>query len=639
MTESSSSTPSADNELDQIRALLNNHKDEAIVRCERLIQRARAERDTDTQLAAAELYGLVKNFEGRNLLFEALQLAQAVHAFAAEARLSEQIARSYYTTGDYRLALQYWTRCVELSDEQGGEVQTWIFGKVGLGQVHDALGNHAQAVNQHRAALSRMTELDDPYLDAKIRINLAVNLAPLGATLEAKVLLSEALTLCLEHYLLDYAAEARYRLGEIELNDGDLANAAVDLAEARSLAQQINYVWAEVGIVTLQAEVQARQQQAAAALVTVNEGIALAERSDYQHHLQKLHAAAARYAEMIGDVALAYRHLQAHVRYQGALGKATQPVTQAADGLLPSASRRLAELASNPELEQSQPDAARSTILGEAVSILTVAAASVWRLDDGGDTLRCVDAHGTSRPVRECTWTRARFPALFAWLDHPTPLVAHDAIHHRHTWELAAEELRLRGIKSLLAWPIRAGGRVRAILLVEHCGSQRNWTPDDCLFGGLLADLMNRVQVNAERQSLEAALANLQTELQSANRLLAEHAKATPPSTPTSATASAAMRAALGHLARADEMLQGGQHLAALAQSVETPLATAQSATASLVRQLHAVDIELELGQQRTIVLRDVLVSCRRTSQMVQHQLDRIENALHEFRQEARPVR
>ncbi|WP_148717377.1 tetratricopeptide repeat protein [Chitinolyticbacter meiyuanensis] len=592
-------------ELEAIRQRINNHKDDAIERCERLIRSARAAHDTATQLAATELYGLVKNYEGRNLLFEALQLAEATQAFAAEARLAEQIARSYYTTGEYRLATQYWTRCVELSEQPGGEAKSWIYGKVGLGQVYDALGNHAQAVAHHRAALSRMGEEHDHYLAAKIRINLAVNLVQLGDRIEARVLLSEALVVCLEHYLLDYAAEARFRLGEISLAEGDLAQASSDLIEARQLAQTVAYRWVEVNAIALQAEVNIRLGNPQRALAIANEGIALAEESDYQHLLQRLHGAAARYAEAGGDVVLAYSHLQQHVRYQGQMGRAAQPAVQG-DALRPSASRRLAALAANPQLDAPDLDAARRLVLEEAIPILGISAASAWVLDEEAGLLRCVAATGPAAPEVLPAWSRQAYPAWFDWLQQAAPLVAHDALHHRHAWEVTGAELKQRGIASLMAWSLRVGGRIRGVLLVEHRGNQRNWTPDDALLGGMLADLMVRVLVQHERRSLALAFTELTAALDQANALLADAS----PDLPSIAL----------QLARVHELIQIRQHLVGLADHLAAPLAGAQADAALLAGRLQRWPGDEGVAESQA------------DSQRLLVRLEQIAHALAEFR-------
>ncbi|HSC79849.1 MAG TPA: GAF domain-containing protein [Chitinolyticbacter sp.] len=597
-------------ELDVIRLRINNHKEDAIERCERLIRSARAAHDTATQLAATELYGLVKNYEGRNLLFEAMQLAESTHAFAAEARLVEQIARSYYTTGEYRLATQFWTRCIELSEQPGGEVKSWIYGKVGLGQVYDALGNHEQAVVHHRAALSRMGGQNDAYLAAKIRINLAVNLVQLGDRIEARVLLSEALVVCLEHRLLDYVAEARFRLGEISLSEGDLAQASSDLAEARQLAQAIPYHWVGVNAIALQAEVNAQLGNPQRALAIAGEGIALAEKSDYQHLLQRLHAAAARYADASGDVALAYAHLQQHVRYQGQLGRAAQPASQS-DALRPSASRRMAELAANPLLDAAELDVARTLVLNEAVPILGASCASAWVLEEDGAVLRCKAACGPAEPEVLPVWTRAAFPAFFDWLQQAKPLIAHDALHHRHTWEVANAQLKLRGIASLMAWPIRIAGCNRGMLLIEHRGNQRNWTPDDAMLGGMLADLIARLRSQHERRSLSQAFGELTQALADAsNALLA----AGSPDVPAVAV----------RLAGGRELLEIRQYLIGLAASLDEPLAAAQAQARSL-----------EVGLQSLGAAPDftgIVAGCQADSQRVLARLDQIARALAEFR-------
>src|SRR4051812_42872065 len=108
--------------LERIEATMHTQPQEAIALCRQVFTDARRLREPLMHVVAAERYGLImdhlgRGVEGRDVLFEAVQVAQSAHLFVNEARLLEQIARGYYTIGEYRQAIQYWARSAEVSDQ------------------------------------------------------------------------------------------------------------------------------------------------------------------------------------------------------------------------------------------------------------------------------------------------------------------------------------------------------------------------------------------------------------------------------------------------------------------------------------------------------------------------------------------
>ncbi|XZG70260.1 GAF domain-containing protein [Chitinibacteraceae bacterium HSL-7] len=477
-------------ELVAIRAALSVNKDEALARCLRLIHAARNARDVATQLAACELYGQVAYVEGRNLLFEALQVAQTERMYHAEARIAEQIARSYYTTGQYRQASQFWQQASELAALPDGETQVAVLAAIGMGQVADAAGNPAQAAVHHRAAMSLLASVPDAYLAIKARINLAVNLVRVGSATEARVLLSEALTLAVEHHIDDYAAEARFRLAEIALADGRLEQAGLELIDARRTAQHIGYRWLEVNILGTLADVADARGLTLQAFELVLEAIRLAGPSDYVPLLVRLHARAADFAEELNQISAAYQHRSQQVRYMDLHERTGKRAPQPNDlGVRISAARRLGELARGLKRAGPEHVFAVSDVLQAAIPVLGVSAASFWHWD-GTSTLTCVESVGPAAFDILPVWTRPQYPDWFRWMEQDERLVAHDALHHRYTAELVQPVLVPRAIASLIAWPIRVAGQVRGLMVCEQRGSQRNWAPDDVFFAGMLAHLL-----------------------------------------------------------------------------------------------------------------------------------------------------
>ncbi|MGH2670928.1 MAG: PAS domain S-box protein, partial [bacterium] len=139
--------------------------------------------------------------------------------------------------------------------------------------------------------------------------------------------------------------------------------------------------------------------------------------------------------------------------------------------------------------------------LGEAMRVLTarvahtldVARVSVWRFTEAENQIECLhlyerdgDRHGRGGVV-----TMAECPAYFAALHDGRLLAAHDARNDPRTRELAAGYLDPLGIGAMLDAPVRLGDRLVGVVCHEHVGPKRQWTVDEQVFAGSVADLVS----------------------------------------------------------------------------------------------------------------------------------------------------
>ena len=267
--------------------------------------------DPPVYVRAAERYGKImdhlgRSAEARDSLFAAQQAAQGSCLPIHEAKILERLARSYYTAGDYRRAMQYWTSCIDVIDQTGGDAETWVLAKVGLAQVYKGEGDYASAHAMLTGAQARTAEVGDPHLDAKVKINLAVVLIEQGRTDEASAVLHEAFTICTEHQLSDYLAESNLYLGKIALAQGAPDKALAYLDAGMTAARQVNFRWAEAHILALRGEVFARRGDFGAALQAVKEAQAIAIADGFSDMLIQQHFAAAEYAASLNDFATAF---------------------------------------------------------------------------------------------------------------------------------------------------------------------------------------------------------------------------------------------------------------------------------------------------------------------------------------------
>jgi PAS domain S-box-containing protein len=106
------------------------------------------------------------------------------------------------------------------------------------------------------------------------------------------------------------------------------------------------------------------------------------------------------------------------------------------------------------------------------------------------------------REIRE-----ADFPAYFEALVEGSVLAISDAARDPRTRELVGPSGPRAGASALLAAPVRAAGRLVAVVAVEQLGAHRTWSLEEEAFIGSVADLVALAMEAAERRGLEAQLA------------------------------------------------------------------------------------------------------------------------------------
>jgi len=153
-----------------------------------------------------------------------------------------------------------------------------------------------------------------------------------------------------------------------------------------------------------------------------------------------------------------------------------------------------------------------------AADTLRVSRVGVWSYHP--DKLVCLDAFDQStrehRAGVELRWEA--FPDYFAALRDGSPLAVQDARNDHRTRAIVDTGAARSGVTAQFDIPVRAGGRIVAVLTSEHVGGARRWTAEELAFGTSVASFVALAIEAAERTRLEQQLAKSQ-KMESIGRL------------------------------------------------------------------------------------------------------------------------
>lgn len=168
----------------------------------------------------------------------------------------------------------------------------------------------------------------------------------------------------------------------------------------------------------------------------------------------------------------------------------------------------LSRLAQSEALTGRDIESAYAQVTELMTTLLCVERGSVWRFDDAGSRLRCVDLFEWTarRHSSGAEITAAAAPAYFQALCKNRCLAAYDATSDAASAELAEAYLSPLGIGALLDAPIWVGGRMVGVACHEHVGGPRRWQFEEELLAGTMADFVARVIEASDRLRAEQAL-------------------------------------------------------------------------------------------------------------------------------------
>ena len=181
----------------------------------------------------------------------------------------------------------------------------------------------------------------------------------------------------------------------------------------------------------------------------------------------------------------------------------------------------LVELARHRAFTTGDVPTAWQELTETAARTLEVERVGIWRLDVERSILRCDDLYQLSRDRHSEGVSLAvdRIPTYFRALDTNRVLAATDVRAEPRIGEFNAVYLAPLSIASLLAAPIRIGGRVAGVVCAEHVGTAREWSAAAQSFAASLADLAALALEGAERARTGIALHKSEEKFATAFRL------------------------------------------------------------------------------------------------------------------------
>jgi tetratricopeptide (TPR) repeat protein len=258
--------------------------------------------------------------ELQGALAEAARVAEALHAPTQGARVAEALGRAAYQEGNYLEASERWSRALDLAEESG-ERRVGVSARVGLGQVHYAMGAWTSGLRFHRDALARLAGLNDEYLAAKVALNIGVGHFESAQLEDAERHFAHGLAAARRGQHREFEAEAHWHLARAALSRGELQRAIADCRMALDLAGRLQHSWLEASASRTWTEIALARGDEPGAIRSTRHGLALAERIRSRPQQCQAHEQLARLLERSGDYRAALAHLWKHVELRTELDR------------------------------------------------------------------------------------------------------------------------------------------------------------------------------------------------------------------------------------------------------------------------------------------------------------------------------
>lgn len=332
-----SARPAALPPLERLQRIARRHAGLALPRLARLERCAHEQGQLGLALDALYQRFYLLEARGRatelaDALAQGAREAQAALLPVQAARLAEAQGRLAYQQGDYLEATEHWSRALD-GAESCGEARVGVSARIGLGQVHYAMGAWTTGLRFHRDALARLqdqTDLSDDYLAAKVALNLGVGHLESEQIEDAERHFSHGLAAARRGGHQEFEAEAHWHLAQTALARGQIAWATADCRLALGLASQLGHHWLEAAASRTWTEIALARGDELGAIRSTRYGLQLAERIGSKAEQRAAHLQLARLLETQGEYREALQHLWQHLALLSDLERQSQPAAKLA---------------------------------------------------------------------------------------------------------------------------------------------------------------------------------------------------------------------------------------------------------------------------------------------------------------------
>ncbi|WP_373973775.1 ATP-binding protein [Chitinibacter sp. SCUT-21] len=643
LTQPFSSTPQFQHLVSQIEAQLHNERDQALAPLEQLLTRARSEHDAVAIITSVELMSQIAYGDNcLDLQYEALQMAQSHHLFAAEARLLNLIGRALYASARYQEAMHIWARCLEVA-ELSQQYPTWVKAKMGLGQIYDALGDANSAIQMHKEAIARCETIDDRWLLLQAHINLGVNLFKLRQNDAALAAYNFALDTARELKHADDEAEALMRIGEIYIAKQAFSLAITSLDAARFIAERTGYRWALANTLLLYAECLLRMNRHKDALQQAHAGLDVAIQAGAGHVRMKLLFLLSEICEALEDFPTALDRQKQAQQLERQIQHASQrdPLQQIAQiaGVLKNADQMLLDLASSSTLEHGSLKRLSQILCQTACQILHLPQASFWQWSNDDESLMCLQRSNSAGEDLSTgpDLQRHQLVSLFDYLKTGEIIVAHAAAQHQYTWRWSELTLAAQHICAVLLVPIRLNDQTIAVLACEQLDQQRNWQRDEIQHAHQLGLLASRALAQHQQRFYQHQIAALNAQLQSQNEILETRV----------AERTQALQHASQKLLQAEKLAALGFLVAGFAHKLNTPLGSILTAATTFTEKSQELTQLCATGMMKKSQLEHFMRTGSEIAELIERNAHRASDIIRDLRQladidqtaEAKPIK
>ncbi|BCL77293.1 hypothetical protein JHS3_30290 [Jeongeupia sp. HS-3] len=299
--------------LDRIRRIIPSQTVEAIAQAAQVRELARQQSQPLAEAEALLLHGqamlMYGRYEkGRTALMASLEIGRGIELGTLHGEALQQIARSYYSQGDYDRTAECWLACLALPPERVSP-DVRCLAHIGLGQLLYAQEQYEAALAHHRHAVTLTLRPELSLYHAAALINVAADLLQLSQIDDAEAILDQALPLVQLSRHVEHEAELYGLQAQIRLARGDFERAQRHLRVALKLSRLHGNGWGEAyNLITL-----GRCSLAAGnfehARDELTQALALAETMGTTSLAARAHEVLAELFERLGHATDAQRHL------------------------------------------------------------------------------------------------------------------------------------------------------------------------------------------------------------------------------------------------------------------------------------------------------------------------------------------